>query len=666
MQGALDPGVLDDRVLEDGALENRACDDGALGATSGWDLSAQRNAPRGAAEPDLFSAAPPPTPDLNGARQVLSRVWGYPDFRPGQDEIVEAILDGRDALAIMPTGGGKSLCYQLPALIRPGLTVVVSPLIALMQDQVAALRALGVEAGALTSANAPEENAEIRAKIWDGSLELLYVSPERLAVGDTVAMLERVGVSLLAVDEAHCVAQWGHDFRPDYLGIGAFRHALERSGGRVQVAAFTATADEATRAEIIEKLFPEDPIVFMRGFDRPNLRLAFEPKNSPRKQILDFVTARKGQAGIVYAASRRGVEKIADYLCEAGIRALPYHAGLEPEVRAANQQAFVREDGVVMAATIAFGMGVDKPDVRFVIHADLPKTVESYYQEIGRAGRDGLPADTLTLYGFEDMKLRRRQIDESEGSEARKRGDRARLGALLALAEAPKCRRQTLLAYFGETLEEPCGACDLCETPPERFDGTVAAQKALSAILRTGERFGMEYLTAVLLGDATDQVVKFGHQTLPTFGCGTEHSKNEWRTIYRQLYALGLADVSVGEYGQWTVTEAGWKVLRGEQTVALRKDALRQRGAGARRGSSAPVLEDEADNELLRALKKKRMELAKENNVPAYVIFTDRTLTEIAVARPQDEAALAQVHGVGEAKLKRFGRMVLEVVGAAA
>ncbi|MEL6279463.1 MAG: DNA helicase RecQ [Pseudomonadota bacterium] len=623
----------------------------ALDATSGWDLDAQPK--------------PGGQPDLAAARKVLKRVWGYPDFRTGQDEIVEAILAGRDALAIMPTGGGKSLCYQLPALIRPGLTVVVSPLIALMQDQVAALRAFGVEAGALTSANAPEENAEIRGKIWDGSLEILYVSPERLAVGDTVSMLERVGVSLLAVDEAHCVAQWGHDFRPDYLGIGAFRHALERNGQKIQVAAFTATADEATRAEIVEKLFPEDPIVFMRGFDRPNLRLAFEPKRSARKQILDFVTARKGQAGIVYAASRRGVERIAGYLCEAGIDALPYHAGLEPEVRQRNQERFVREDGVVMAATIAFGMGVDKPDVRFVIHADLPKTVESYYQEIGRAGRDGAPADTLTLYGFEDMKLRRRQIDESEGSEARKRGDRARLGALLALAEAPSCRRQTLLSYFGEAAE-PCGNCDLCETPPERFDGTVAAQKALSAILRTGQRFGVEYLTAVLMGDATDQVVKFGHQTLPTFGCGAEHTKNEWRTIYRQLYALGLADVSVGDYGQWTATEEGWKVLRGERRVELRKDAMPKSGGRSSRGAPAPELADEADNELLRALKHKRMELAKENNVPAYVIFTDRTLTEIAVVRPRDEAALALVHGVGEAKLKRFGRMVLDVVSAAA
>ncbi|MEO1330460.1 MAG: DNA helicase RecQ [Pseudomonadota bacterium] len=612
---------------------------------------------------------------LAAARAELKRVWGYPDFRPGQDEILKAILADEDVLAIMPTGGGKSLCYQLPAILRPGLTLVVSPLIALMQDQVAALRALGIEAGALTSANAPEENAAIREKIWDGRLRLLYCAPERLAVPDTGAMLARAGVSLLAVDEAHCVAQWGHDFRPDYLGVGALRRELEQAIGRVQLAAFTATADEATRAEIVDKLYgggARRPRVFIRGFDRPNLRLAFEPKKSARARITAFAKARAGQAGIVYCASRKGVEKTAEYLCDAGLRALPYHAGLDPATRTRNQQAFVREDGVVMAATIAFGMGVDKPDVRYVVHADLPKTVESYYQEIGRAGRDGLPADTLTLYGFEDMKLRRRQIEESEAPEPRKRAERARLAALLALAEAPTCRRQTLLAYFGETRTEPCGACDLCESPPERFDGSVAAQKALSAILRTGERFGVEHLIAVLLGEATDNVVKFGHQTLPTFGVGREFSRAEWRAIFRQLYAAGFADVAVDGWGQWTATEAGWRVLRGERGVELRKDTVRSaaeagRARAADRGakSDAPDL-SEPDNALLSRLKKMRLELAKSAGVPAYVVFTDRTLIEIAAARPADEAALGAVHGVGEAKIKRYGAKVLELVGEAA
>lgn len=624
--------------------------------------------------------APRQTPDafasIETARDTLRRIWGYPDFRPGQEEIVSAVLNGDDALAIMPTGGGKSLCYQLPALIRPGLTVVVSPLIALMQDQVAALRALGVNAGALTSANSLEENQAVKSALWDGSLRILYVSPEKLAGAEAQQTLSRVGVSLLAVDEAHCVAQWGHDFRPDYLTIGVFRRQMAQMGQPLQVAAFTATADEATRVEIVEKLFgvsvgpaTEDgasPRVFIRGFDRPNLRLAFEPKRNARSRILDFVRARAGQAGIIYCASRRGVERMADQLSEAGVRCLPYHAGLEPDVRARHQRVFVEEDGVVMAATIAFGMGVDKPDVRYVVHADLPKTVESYYQEIGRAGRDGLPADTLTLYGFDDMKLRRRQIEESDAPEQRKRSDRARLGALLALAEAPTCRRQTLLAYFGEQRPEPCGACDLCHAPPERFDGTVAAQKALSAVRRTGERFGVEHLIAVLRGDATDTVVKFGHQTIPTFGCGVELSKTEWRSVFRQLYAAGLADVNVTGFGEWRVTDSGWRVMKGEQDVWLRKDAVSPASERGRPQRSPIEVDDPADNALLKELKKKRMELAREHNAPAYVIFTDRTLGEIATQRPQTLEALGACHGVGEAKLKRFGKIVLEIVGKAA
>ncbi|MBX2853586.1 MAG: DNA helicase RecQ [Rhodobacteraceae bacterium] len=612
-------------------------------------------------------AEPVPTtpPTLDQARETLRRIWGYDDFRPGQDEIIATILNGKDALAIMPTGGGKSLCYQLPAVLRPGVTLVVSPLIALMQDQVAALRAVGIEAGALTSANDYEENMRVRAALDDGSLKLLYCAPERLALEDTAAMLaahgQRFGLACLAVDEAHCVAQWGHDFRPDYLSIGAFRKRLQEAGQSIQVAAFTATADAATRAEIVDKLFRAPPMSFIRGFDRPNLRLCFEPKNNPTARIVDYVKARPGQAGIVYCASRKGVEKLADKLASEGVRALPYHAGLPPDVRLANQRAFVNEDGVVMTATIAFGMGVDKPDVRYVVHADLPKTVESYYQEIGRAGRDGAPADTLTLYGFDDMKLRRRQIDESEAPEPRKRADRARLGALLSLAEAPACRRQTLLAYFGETRTEPCGACDLCETPPERFDGTVAAQKALSAIVRTGQRFGVEHLINVLRGEGTDTVVKFGHQTLPTFGVGSDLSRPEWRTIFRQLYAAGMAEVNIAEYGQWCATETGWRVLKGERQVMLRKDIGKK--AARSRDRSAPTVVPATDNALFERLKKKRAELARAQNVPAYVIFTDRTLAEIASAKPRTLGALSEVHGVGQAKLQKFGDLVLEVVG---
>ncbi|MEM6440095.1 MAG: RecQ family ATP-dependent DNA helicase, partial [Pseudomonadota bacterium] len=430
---------------------------------------------------------------------LLASVFGFPAFRPGQAEIVEAILAGRDVLAIMPTGGGKSLCYQLPALALPGVTLVVSPLIALMRDQVAGLREAGVEAGALTSANEPHENERIFDAIERGTLKLLYLAPERL--GSAGQLLRRLPISLLAVDEAHCVSQWGHDFRPDYLRIGELRRAL----GGVQTAAFTATADAETREEITRKLFDAPPESFLRGFDRPELFLAFQPKDRPREQLLAFCRARRGRAGIVYASSRNKTEVLAKALNDDGIPAMAYHAGLPAEERAQVQDRFNRDDGLVICATIAFGMGVDKPDIRYVAHADLPKSVEAYYQEIGRAGRDGAPADTLTLFGVDDIKLRRTQIDESPAPPERRMADHQRLNALLALAEAPRCRRQVLLAYFGETLAEPCGNCDLCKTPPASFDGTEAARKALSAIYRTGEMFGVEHLISVLLGEINDR-----------------------------------------------------------------------------------------------------------------------------------------------------------------
>ena len=596
------------------------------------------------------------------ARAILQRVWGYPEFRPGQGEIIDAVLAGEDVLAIMPTGGGKSLCYQLPALMGEGLTLVVSPLIALMRDQVAALRAAGVEAGALTSAADPGETARVWESLRAGALKLLYCAPERLALERTAAELAQAPIRFVAVDEAHCVAQWGHDFRPDYLRISDFRDRLAGKGGDVQIAAFTATADEATRKEIVAKLFPAPPKTFLRGFDRPNLRIAFEPKRNPGQRIERFALARKGQSGIVYCASRKGVERMAARLAAAGLDALPYHAGLDPATRNENQRAFVRGDGVVMAATVAFGMGVDKPDVRYVVHADLPKSVESYYQEIGRAGRDGAPADALTLYGLDDMKLRRLQINDSDAPDERKRADHARFSALLALAEAPRCRRQTLLAYFGEILEEPCGHCDLCENPPERFDGTILAQKAMSAILRTGERFGVEHLTAVLRGETTDAVARFRHDGLPTFGVGADIAKTEWRSIFRQLYAAGLAEVNIAEYGQWSVTPAGRRVLKGEEAVMLRKDAAAPRARRRREGSAAPAPVEAADAGLLAALKARRLELARAADVPAYVIFTDRTLHEIAAARPRTLDELSDVHGVGQAKLEKYGAMVLEMV----
>src|SRR5690349_16890380 len=473
---------------------------------------------------------------LATARSLLHSVFGFGAFRPGQEEIVRAVLAGEDVLAVMPTGSGKSLCYQLPAIARPGLTVVISPLIALMRDQVRALSAAGVSAGSLNSSNEPEENARVMALLRRRELRLLYLAPERLARPDTVEMLAESNVSMMAIDEAHCVSQWGHDFRPEYLSLGSLARQI---GGRLQTMALTATADAPTRGDIVDKLFAAPPRTFVRSFDRPNLRLAFKPKERSSRQVLAFVQAHEGDSGIVYCASRRKVEELAQSLKEAGVKALPYHAGLDKALRDTNQDRFQQEDGVVMTATVAFGMGIDKPDVRFVCHADLPANVEAYYQEIGRAGRDGLPADTLTLYGMGDMQLRRLQIEQGDSSDERKRIERQRLGALLSLAEAPRCRRQTLLAYFGEP-SEPCGNCDLCQEGVELFDATIDAQKAMSAIVRTGERFGMEHLVAILTGDLTDNVRKYNHEKLPTFGVGKDRKSAEWRSVFRQLSAVGL------------------------------------------------------------------------------------------------------------------------------
>ena len=469
-------------------------------------------------------------PGLSG---LLASVFGFHDFRPGQQEIVEAVLEGQDVLAIMPTGGGKSLCYQLPALAREGVTLVVSPLIALMRDQVRFLREAGVAAGALTSATDEAEVDQIFDMIDAGRLKLLYMAPERLARAGTDRLLNRAGVSLIAVDEAHCVSQWGHDFRPDYLEIGKLRARLG-----CQIAAFTATADAETRAEIAERLFPQPPVEFLRGFDRPNLDLAFAPKAKPREQVLRFVDDRRGQPGIVYCAARARTESLAQALREAGHSALHYHAGMDPDDRRLAEHRFQREDGVVICATVAFGMGIDKPDIRYVVHADLPKSIEAYYQEVGRAGRDGAPADTLTLYGAEDIRLRRAQIDEGLAPDERKAADHARLNALLGLTETPYCRRKVLLGYFGEAPEGDCGNCDTCRQPPETFDGSEAAQKAFSAALRTGEYFGAGHLTDILLGVTTQKVTARGHDKLPTFGVGREFSRPEWMAIFRQLMGL--------------------------------------------------------------------------------------------------------------------------------
>ena len=593
----------------------------------------------------------------------MRAVFGLRDFRPGQEAVIAALLAGEDVLAVMPTGSGKSLCYQLPALLEEGLTVVVSPLIALMRDQVAQLQALGIAAASLNSANAPEVNRRTVDAVRNGRLALLYAAPERLLQRETVALLRATRVRLLAIDEAHCISQWGHDFRPDYLGLGGLRKSLD--GARL--IALTATADAATRREIESKLFTHPPRVFVRGFDRPNIGLAMQPKRNAARQLLTFLDGQAGQSGIVYCASRKRTEALAEALTAKGFRTVPYHAGMEKAARDANQDLFLREDGVVVAATVAFGMGIDKPDVRFVCHADMPQTIESYYQEIGRAGRDGLPAATLTLYGLDDMRLRRMQIEEGESTAEKKRIEHQRLNALIALCEAPRCRRQTLLAYFGEQ-SGACGNCDLCIEGVALVDATVEAQKLLSAAVRTGERFGTEHLIAILRGERSERVLRFGHDRLPTFGVGAEHGKAAWRGVLRQLHAAGCLALEIENYGRWALTEQGRAVLRGERRFEMRPDTTPPRRSGRARRTAADAPQDAplsaGDDTLLAALKALRLRLAAEENVPAYVVFPDRTLIELARVRPQTRQDMQAIHGVGAVKLAKYGDTFLAAIAA--
>jgi ATP-dependent DNA helicase RecQ len=606
--------------------------------------------------------------DLAAAQKLLRTVFGFAEFRAGQAEIIETILAGRDVLAVMPTGSGKSLCYQLPALMRGGLTIVVSPLIALMRNQVAQLRGYGIAAASLNSTNDFDENRAIVEQIARGELRLAYVAPERLAKPETVALLRRANVGLLAVDEAHCISQWGHDFRPDYMNLAALQNEL----GALQIIAFTATADAATRADILSRLFrqqpqerpQEQPQVFVHGFDRPNLRLAMSARSHGRSQLVQFISGHRGDSGIIYCGSRRRAEDIAAFLRDEGVKALHYHAGMEAAERSRNQDVFLQEDGVVMAATIAFGMGIDKPDVRFVCHHDLPNNIESYYQEIGRAGRDGLPADTLTLFSTGDIGLRRRQIEESTASDDQKRVDRLRLNALVALCESPRCRRQTLLGYFGESVTSGCGNCDICAGSVTVVDGTIAAQKAMSAIVRTGERFGTEHLINLLLGEETEAIRNFRHDALPTFGVGKEHSRNEWRSIFRQLYAAGMLSLDITGYGRWTIQPAGRAVLKGQARIELRQQAVTAPGKkAARKAAAAATLgEGSADHALFEALRVRRSALAKAQAVPAYVILPDRSLMEMARSKPTTLREMGGVHGVGEMKLKQYGEEFLDVI----
>jgi ATP-dependent DNA helicase RecQ len=589
------------------------------------------------------------------ARRALTETYGFADFRPGQEELLAATLAGEDVLAVMPTGAGKSLCYQLPALARGGLTLVVSPLIALMRDQVAQLDALGISAAALNSASEPDERRRVFDGLRNHSLRLLYVAPERLLRDDTLETL-RGAVDLLAIDEAHCVSQWGHDFRPEYLRLREAAAAL----GDPQILAVTATADAPTRADIAVRLFRRKPRVFVRSFDRPNIFLAMRPKANATRQLIERLDAHPGESGIVYCASRRRADELAREFSARGRQALAYHAGLDNVVRSRNQDIFLQEDGVVICATIAFGMGIDKPDVRFVFHADMPSSIEAYYQEIGRAGRDGLPAEAFALYGAGDIELRRRQIAEGGAPDDRKRIETAKLDALVALCETARCRRQTLLASFGED-SAPCGHCDVCQGAVRLIDGTIEAQKALSAVLRTSGRFFFGHLANLLSGKRSEAIERHGHDQLKTFGVGADRAPAEWRGVLRQLLSARLIEHDGADRDRLVVTDDGRKVLKGEAPFALREDVVAKKARRDKRAATHAAPGD-ADAELLAALKALRGALAKAQKQPAYVVFPDRSLIEMAAAKPTSLDELGRVHGVGAAKLARYGSAFLAVI----
>jgi ATP-dependent DNA helicase RecQ len=605
------------------------------------------------------------SPAVGDALQVLHRVFGYDSFRGQQQEIIDHVVAGGDALVLMPTGGGKSLCYQIPALVREGVGVVISPLIALMQDQVDALTNLGARAGFLNSTQDFEERRQVESAFLAGELDLLYLAPERLKVESTLRLLERGKISLFAIDEAHCVAQWGHDFRPDYLALSA----LHERWPDIPRIALTATATEATHAEIALRLNLKEARHFVASFDRPNIQYRIAPKNEPKKQLLDLLrTEHPGAAGIVYCLSRASVEKTAEFLVQNGISALPYHAGLDSRVRAANQARFLREDALVMVATIAFGMGIDKPDVRFVAHLDLPKSVEGYYQETGRAGRDGLASTAWLAYGLQDVVQQRKMIDTSEGDAAHRRRLGTHLDAMLALCETVECRRVQLLAYFGQQ-STACGNCDTCLSPPESWDGTVAAQKLLSTVVRLlnerRQKFGAGQIIDILLGKATPKVTQHGHDSLKVFGIGTELRDTEWRGVVRQLLAQGLLTVE-GDYGTLVLTDASAEVLGRQRQVMLRREPERAakavKPAKSRRGEQVDLPPEALP--VFDQLRAWRAASAKEQGVPAYVIFHDATLREIATLSPSTLAELGTVSGVGENKLAKYGQQILDTLGA--
>jgi ATP-dependent DNA helicase RecQ len=603
------------------------------------------------------------------ASELLRRIFGYASFRGQQAEIVDELVGGGDALVLMPTGGGKSLCYQIPALLRPGVGVVVSPLIALMQDQVDALRQVGVNAAFLNSSLDFRAVVETERSLLRGELDLIYVAPERLLTDRFIGLLEqliaRQQVALFAIDEAHCVSQWGHDFRPEYMQLSQLH---ERFPGVPRVA-LTATADQLTRQEIRTRLGLEQARVFVASFDRPNIRYLIVERDNPRQQLLAFLAAHQGAAGIVYCLSRRKVDETAAWLNTQGVTALPYHAGLTSADRQQHQQRFLREDGLVMVATIAFGMGIDKPDVRFVAHLDLPKSLEAYYQETGRAGRDGEPSEAWMTYGLNDVVIHRQMIEESASPSAQKRVERQKLESMLAYCESARCRRVILLDYFGEQAT-PCGNCDVCLEPPILWDGTVAAQKALSAALRTGQRFGAGHLIDILRGKNTEKVQQFGHQGLPTFGVGADIDERGWRSVFRQLLAAGLLDADASAYGALKLTDSARPILKGETRLQLRRQVERPKSRATRSsrvvtGNAASSGASRAgDSPLLASLREWRLAQAREQGVPAYVILHDRTLGEIAALLPASVSALLAVPGIGAAKAERYGDALLALVAA--
>jgi len=597
---------------------------------------------------------------LEQALHILKDVFGYDAFRGNQAAIIERVAQGGDALVLMPTGGGKSLCYQVPALLREGLAVVVSPLIALMEDQVATLEELGVAAVALNSTLGAEEQREIAERIRLGEIKLLYLAPERLVQPRMLGFLQRLPIALFAIDEAHCVSQWGHDFRPEYLQLGQLAELFPR----VPRIALTATADRRTREEIVQRLHLESAERFLSSFDRPNIFYRIVAKDQPRKQLLGFLAERRGDAGIVYCLSRKKVEETAAFLAEQGFPALPYHAGLPNDLRAHHQRRFLNEEGLVMVATIAFGMGIDKPNVRFVAHLDLPKSLEAYYQETGRAGRDGLPADAWMAYGLQDVLLLKQMLNTSEGDERHKRVEQHKLDAMLALCEETRCRRQALLAYFDEELAEPCGHCDNCVDGVQTWDATEAARQALSTIYRSGQRYGVGHLVDILLGRDNDKVRSLGHQHLSVFGVGKAHGEGEWRTLFRQLVARGLADVDLDGYGGLRLNQSCRALLRGEVRLELRRDLSKQQ---------APRLQPSAASQLVRpdergrweALRALRRKLAEEHSVPPYVIFPDATLLEMLRGKPRTLSDMGRISGVGARKLERYGEAFLEALNEA-